>query len=507
MRVVNEVRRGSYLDSVALMRIAATLRALPGIDEAGLMMGTPANLHILSEAGILAAEGRAAGPGDLVIALAGREAAALEDALATARQTLDRPRVLAAGVVQAQPRTLPSALRQLPGANLALVSVPGAFAAGEALKALRAGLNVLLFSDNVPLADEIALKREATARGLLLMGPDCGTAIVAGVPLGFANAVPRGDVGIVGASGTGIQEVTSLLALEGRGISHALGTGGRDVKAEVGGASMLAAIEALDADPGTRHIVVVSKPPAPDVLARVLARVEKSAKRFTICSIGRLPADVPANAHAVATHRDAVLDVLGRPLTARPPVPPPGPVRGHLVRGLFCGGTLAAEAQVVLLAAAQSGAHASAEGRARPVASNAPVPGALASEGAATPAGAHTLLDLGDDSFTAGRPHPMIDPSARDAPLAAALADPAVAVVLVDCLLGTGSHPDPAGHLARTLAGRPAAGPRIVASVTGTEADPQRRSSQIATLEAAGVLVAPSNADAAELAIACLRSE
>src|SRR5580704_9603583 len=98
----------------------------------------------------------------------------------------------------------------------------------------------MIFSDNVPIAEEASLKHEARERGLMVMGPDCGTAIIGGVPLAFANAVPRGDIGIIGASGTGIQEVSTLIARAGRGVRHAIGTGGRDMHAEVGGLTTLA---------------------------------------------------------------------------------------------------------------------------------------------------------------------------------------------------------------------------------------------------------------------------
>ena len=249
--VRNEVRKGFYLDSVALMRISRAVAALPGIEEAGLMIGTPANKEILGEAGLLADSGKGAGPGDLVIGLRAKDAAVADAAMAEARRLLDEPRRAAIAGAGWQPRTLRGAMQQLPDANLALISVPGDFAAAEARKALRRGLDVMIFSDNVPLEQEIALKREARDLGRMVMGPDCGTAIIAGTPLGFANVLARGDIGIIGASGTGIQEVSCLIANGGRGISHAIGTGGRDLSADVGGIATLMAIDLLDRDPAT----------------------------------------------------------------------------------------------------------------------------------------------------------------------------------------------------------------------------------------------------------------
>jgi len=484
----NEVRRATYLDSIVLMRMSREIAALPGVEEAGLIMGTPANKEILREAGILGPEGEKAEAGDLILALRAVDAAAAESALSEARRLLDRPSALGAAAAADAPRSLRAGLRELPDANLALISVPGDFAVGEARKALDLGLHAMIFSDNVPLADEAALKQEARARGLMVMGPDCGTAIIAGVPLAFANVVPRGDIGIIGASGTGIQEISCLIARAGRGVSHAIGTGGRDLKAEVGAITTLMTIDALEADAGTKHIVLVSKPPAADVARRVLDRIARSPKPFTVCFIGAAGLALPKNAHAAATLKAATELALGRPLAGRPAALPALGARGPYVRGLFAGGTLCSEAQVVFAAAGL------------PVSSNVPVPGAVALTG--TPAG-HALIDLGDDQFTRGRPHPMIEPAVRDAPLAAALADANVGVVLIDVVLGCGAHPDPAGHLAQALRGR-RDGVLIVASVTGTDADPQPRADQVHKLEAAGVMVADSNADAAALAIAAV---
>jgi FdrA protein len=354
----------------------------------------------------------------------------------------------------------------------------------------------MIFSDNVPIADEVALKDEAAARGRLVMGPDCGTAIIGGVPLGFANAVPRGDVGLIGASGTGIQEVSCLLAHAGRGISHAIGTGGRDLKAEVGGRTMLAAIDLLDTDAATRHIVLISKPPAPDVLARILARVGRSPKRFTICMIGSSDMAMPDNARTARTHLAAVEDVIGRSFDAvADRTGLRGPAGRPLIRGLFAGGTLCAEAQVVLTAARGLGGVPMSE-----VVSNVPIPGSGRLTGRMIDATAHCLIDLGDDIFTRGRPHPMIEPAVRDEPLSEALADPRCGAILLDCVLGTGGHDDPGGHLAARLRNRAAGGPVVVASVTGTDRDAQVRSRQVAALERAGVVVAGSNAAAAEVA-------
>jgi FdrA protein len=486
--ILNEVRRATYLDSIVLMRISRQIAALPGIEEAGLIIGTPANKEILRDAGILGPESDSAEPSDLILALRASDALAGEAALAEARRLIDHPIALGAAAAVESSRTMRAAIKRLPAANLALISVPGDFAVAEAHKALELGLHTMIFSDNVPLADETVLKRKARDRGLFVMGPDCGTAIIGGVPLGFANVVPRGDIGIIGASGTGIQEVSCLIARGGRGISHAIGTGGRDLKAEVGAVTTLMAIDALDADDRTKHIVLISKPPAASVAKAVLERVAKSAKAFTICFLGADEVAVPPNARAAATLKAAADIVLGASAASWAQQPLPGLARTGLVRGLFAGGTLCSEAQIIFR---QVGL---------PVASNVPVPGA--SDIADAPAG-HAMIDLGDDEFTRGRPHPMFEPSVRDAPLGEALADPRVGIVLLDIVLGYGGHSDPAGHLAAFLEGRERR-PLIVASVTGTDADPQPRNEQVEKLVAAGVIVADSNADATAAAIAAL---
>jgi FdrA protein len=485
---LNEVRRGFYLDSVALMRLSREIAGLSGVEEAALMMGTPANKRIMADAGLLVASGKAAQGGDLVLGIRAESPAAAAAARDQALGLLDAPR-RGGDAAAWRPRSLRAAVAAAPGSNLALISVPGEFAAAEARKALRRGLHVMMFSDNVPLADEVALKSEARDAERLFMGPDCGTAIINGVPLGFANKVPRGSIGLIGASGTGLQEISCLIARGGGGISQAIGVGGRDLSEAVGGITTLMALDALDADPGTDHIVLVSKPPSAGTAARVVARIGASDKTCTVCLLGAEGMQLPANAALATTLKAAARSALGGTEIGAGFDTGGGALarRAGRVVGLFAGGTLAAEAQVVFR---QAGA---------PVASNAPVPGA---PGLGEANAGHAMIDLGADEYTRGRPHPMIDPSVRDDALDDALDDAGVAVVLLDLVLGFGAHGDPAGHLARRLQGRPAGGPVIVASVTGTEHDPQPRAAQAAKLEAAGVLVTPSNAQAAELACA-----
>ena len=451
--VLNRVERGRYLDSVALMRLSRRLSALPGVQEASLMIGSPSNKALLRDAGLLAPEGEDAGANDLLIALRATDERLGREALRSALKLEEKNSYAAEGLPRV--RSLATALDVLPHANLALISVPGEFAMAEARRALDAGLHALVFSSGVPLEEERALKLLAREKGLLLMGPDCGTALIAGTPLAFANAVPRGDIGIVAASGTGLQEVSCLLARMGHGVSHGIGVGGRDLDERVGALATLAAIDALEQDPGTATIVLLSKPPAPAVAEKVLERLARCGKRSVVCFLGLekpglaptlLAAAEMAAGAKIENHKEKSQKTKGR------------------VEGVYCGGTLCTEAELVFRRRGLQG---------------------------------HRFIDLGDDRYTRGRPHPMIDPEIRNAHVAGAADDPAVGVVLVDVVLGFGAHPDPAGVLLKVKCAK-----HMVASVTGTETDPQVRSRQVAKLRDAGVLVAPSNAHAAELAAA-----
>ena len=492
--VVNGVRRGFYLDSVALMQLSAELASLAGVEDAVAMNGTPSNLVIMREAGLLAPPGERAGPNDLVVAVRAADGAAAEAALAHARSALQREVATTQGE-EWRPRTLDGAADRMRDANLVLVSTPGAHAAREARRALERGLNVMLFSDNVPLEAERSLKERAHALGLLVMGPDCGTAYIAGAPLAFANVVPGGRIGVIAASGTGLQEVSVLLARAGAGISHGIGVGGRDLSDAVGGVSTLDAIDLLASDAATDHLILISKPPGPRTARLVFERLAASGKPCTAVVFGADAIEAPAGGPVpVATLKGAVERAAGRAVApgydaaaiARSEVERLGPGR-HALHGLFCGGTLATEAHTVLAAAgigAVSGSAASA-----PPGANAP----------------HLVIDLGADEYTVGRPHPMIDPALRTAKLREALADRQVAVVLLDVVLGFGAHPDPARPVRDAVRDADGDRPAVVASVCGTADDPQDAERQAAMLAGAGVVVAPSNADAASVAAAILR--
>ena len=477
-----------YRDSVALMRLAADLQARPGIRQAAALMATPANQAALAESGLDMPPGLNSQPDDLLIVVAGDEAAQVEAGLDWAEDRLLHP-AGAAGAAEAgpaaerRPQTLAEGIQQLPSANLVLISVPGDYAYAEALKALKAGQHVFLFSNGVSLADEARLKQFAAERGLLLMGPDCGTGFLAGVPLGFANAVRRGNIGLVAASGSGLQEVMCLLDDWGGGVSQAIGAGGRDLHERIGGATMLAGLRLLQADPDTAAIVVLSKPPAPAVAQHIRQVAASLGKPCVIGFLGQRADGEAGDSLRLGTTLEDVarlaLDAVGLPAPQLGPLPSRAvsPPRRFL-RGLFAGGTLCTEAAEIIQAGLGPVSRSAAWGRLPP---------------------AHLCLDLGDEQYTRGRAHPMIDARLRAEWLSLAAQAPDTAVVLFDVILGYGASVDPVGPLLDALA--PASGgPVMIARVCGARRDPQNRADQLARLRAAGVIVAPTNAAAARLA-------
>lgn len=494
MPLSTEVLPAFYQDSVVLMRISAEARKRRSVREIALFMGTPANHALLEQAGLATDAGRKAGPNDLIVTASADDDAAARDAIVAVKALLAQSAKAGEATAEHRPRTLQSALRASPDANLVSISVPGPYVRAEAMDALRRGLHVFIFSDNVPVDDEIALKREAIRRGLLCMGPDQGTAYLAGVGLGFANLVSRGRVGCVAASGTGLQTVVSRLDALGEGISHAIGVGGRDLSESVGGAMALFALDALADDNATEAIVVVSKPPHPSVLARLEAKLASIAKPAVVCCLGAKPRDgartvwvdtldkaggavvalLAGSRFTASTFSDrarvaALLAALDRKAFER-----------KRIVGLYTGGTLAHETRY-LFDAAFGADHR------------------------------HRILDLGDDEYTIGRPHPMIDPRVRTDMIVQAASDTDVGVVLLDLVLGTGAHASPADPVA-TAAGEArriarAAGRKLafVASIVGTSRDPQGLDAQRAILEQTGIAVAATNADAARTAAMLVR--
>jgi FdrA protein len=473
-----------YADSVRLMQVSRQIQGLDGVTAVLVAMATPLNLELAEGMGLAPDED--ASPEQLLIAVRAEDDATLATAVAAVDAALaarERSTGSAAAIPQ---RTIGSGLAELaPDATaLAIVSVPGPYAVAEAADAIAAGRSVLVFSDGVPVEHEVALKRAASAAGVLVMGPDCGTAIVSGVALGFANVVRPGPVGLVAASGTGAQQVSCLLDMAGVGVSHVLGVGGRDLSEAVGGLATLDALAALDADPATKRVLLVSKPPAPSVAESVAAVAAELSVPVRSAALSPETPDLTASVEALLG--DMGLDV---PTWPSRPGPAEAAVPGAALKGLYSGGTLADE--TMLLAAPALG----------DIRSNTPLKPEL-DLGTDLSASGHVVIDFGDDALTVGRAHPMIDPTLRLEALAALAASEEPAVLLMDVVLGYGADADPAGALVPALtAARARKSLPVVIALVGTEGDPQGWSRQADALAAAGAAVFASNSAATRYAL------
>jgi FdrA protein len=491
-----EIRSGAYYDSVVLMQLQRSLSEQPGVLDAGVVMGTDANKDVLAQSDLLAPEVQSAGPDDLVIVVLGEDEASAHDAVKKVDELLTK-RGTGVEVADYRPKSLESAARMKPETNWVLVSVPGRYAAGVARQALHLDKHVFLYSDNVSLEDEIELKRIASEKGLLVMGPDCGTAIVNGVGLGFANKVRPGPVGMVAASGTGLQQVSSRIHQMGSGITQALGTGGRDLSEAVNAITTRQGLDLLSRDPETRVIVLVSKPPSPTVANDLVKAARSAGKPVVVDFIGY----ATPNRQVDNVHFATTFDETARMAVELENSSPDEELSADLIldrfspnqrylRGLFSGGTLAYEALLILqdyLPAVYSNA---------PLDKEYHLTDSLVSQ-------EHTLIDLGEDEFTVGRLHPMMDNDLRIRRLEAEASDPEVAVILLDVVLGYGAHSDPASELAPAItkarANADSSGRylEVVAIVSGTDEDPQDMPAQMEQLEAAGARVETSNDKAA----------
>jgi succinyl-CoA synthetase alpha subunit len=510
------VEKDSYYDSVFLMLINRDVKKIEGVKDAVVSMGTEMNIDLLKEIGLSSPEVEGATANDLIIAVEAENEETAAMACDAANDLLKKKKSTMEDSGEYRPASLDTALNMVPDANLAIISLPGQYAAREVRKALSRDLHVMLFSDNVSLEDEIELKKLAVKKGLLMMGPDCGTAIINGKPLCFANVVRDGDIGIVAASGTGLQEVFCCIDNLGSGVTQAIGTGGRDLKnTRVGGMMMLLGIEALKKDPRTKVIVVISKPPAPEVADKVIAALKETGKPAVIHFIGLEAKEQRHNLYFAGNLEEAAGMAVslsrGEVYKSRVFTIPEEKVREIVaresagisseqkyLRGLYTGGTLADEAMILF------------DREIGEIYSNNQVKPELVPADPHVSQG-HTIVDLGDDVFTVGRPHPMIDPSTREQRIVREMEDPEVALLLLDIVLGDGSHNDPAGAIldvlkeARSKAEQRGGYLAIIASITGTEGDFQNMAEQQKKLESIGCVVMPSNYQASMLALEIIR--
>lgn len=490
------IKKNSYQDSISLMLLTNQLSTLDGVEQVQVMMGTEANKDLFATAGLLTSEAQTAQPGDMIIVVQSEQAAIMDTVLPEIDAFLSDLQVKKKGTAYETVRDWEQVKDKLPQATVALISVPGIYAAEEIENALNNGLHAFVFSDNVPLEDEVRLKQKAHERGLLVMGPDCGTGIASGVPLAFANVVRPGSIGIVAASGTGIQEVSTLIDKLGGGVSHAIGTGGRDLKAEVGGITMKDAILGLADDEATDVIVVISKPPKKEVRDDIVGLLQQVGKPVVAIFLGEKP-DAPAGsvylAHTLEETAKVAVDLAAQqPLQTRyesPAVATSNPVQsGKTIKGLYSGGTLAYEAAMMISETLDLG-------------------GVISKEGYTLQANGFEIIDLGDDQYTQGRPHPMIDPSIRIDLIKEVATDESVAVVLFDIVHGYGSHENmtaalsPAIEIAQKTAQAAGRSLYFVATLCATKNDPQPYEDSLRQLTELGVVVCDSNAAAVRTAL------
>ncbi len=485
------------------MLLTNSVNSIEGVNKSSIMMGTDANKDIFKNSGLLTPEAEAAKGNDMVIVVDTDDEAVIEQVLAEVDRFLNDLSVKKDSEGMAAVKNWESAMEAMPDANLALVSIPGEYAADEIEKALDHNLNVFSFSDNISIEDEVRLKKKAHEKGLLLMGPDCGTGIISSIPMAFTNVVNQGNIGIVGASGTGIQEVTAMIDKLGGGVVHAIGTGGRDLSDKVGAITVMDAIVGLEHHDPTEVVVVISKPPAPEVRDKVVQLLHDISKPVVAIFIGEKPDHHEGNvylAHTLEeTARIAVDLANGNTVKANYQEPASHIVEqalsaGKTVKGLYSGGTLAAEAGMLISEALELG-------------------GLIKAEGYILKADGFEVMDLGDDIYTQGKPHPMIDPEVRINKIKEYANDSSTGVILLDCVLGYGSHPDMASALApavkEAIATAQADGRDLhfVGTVVGTKQDPQDYNQAVSTLEEAGVIVEESNAKAVQLALKFMGKE
>ncbi len=513
MVVKGIIKKGKYYDSVTLMLVARDATNIEGVEDAAVVMGTGQNKSILETSNMLLDTFKDATDSDLLIVVKANNEETIKMAFEKIDEFLRERMSKTQEAGEYMPKSLEGALKFVKDANMAVISVAGKYAGDEAMKALQHGLHVMLFSDNVSLEKEIELKKYARDNGLLVMGPDCGTAIINGAPLCFSNVVSRGKIGIVAASGTGLQEVSSVITNEGAGISQAIGTGGRDVKKDVGGIMFIEGMKALEEDPETDYVVLVSKPPHPEVLKKIANLIKSDIKKPVVGiflggdpeivkSAGAIPATTleEAGLIAVSLAKGKSLDDSKKLLMEREveitkiaEKETKNKKKGQkYVRGLYTGGTLCDEA--MLLSRQIIGeVHGNA-----PLNPEFKLKDSWISE-------ENTFVDLGEDEFTVGRPHPMIDFTLRNKKIVEEAKDPSVAIILLDVVLGYGSNMQPGEELvpaineAKKVAGEDGRNITFISSITGTDKDPQDRGKVKKQLESAGVIVMPSNAAAAKL--------
>lgn len=503
-----EINKNSYYDSVTLMLMSSELNKIKNVKEAAVMMGTAHNIQLMTDAGLLSEDIiNQASPNDLLIGICSDDENTIEEARNLLKALFENKQKAGNDSLGSRYSTIDGAINEFPNCNLAVVSVPGRYAARETMKLLEADKNVLLFSDNVSLEDELELKKYAVEHELLMMGPDCGTAVINGKAIGFANVVNRGTIGIAAASGTGLQELTCLIHRMGHGISQGLGTGGRDLKGYIGGLMILQELKALNEDENTKVIGIISKPGDTEVMNKIMAYCNAINKPVVALIMGKTEGVNYGNVICTQTieelartlvqkadplnevitldgkeYSDAEIIEAAKSLECKP----------CYIRGLFSGGTLGYEALLLMNEKVDN------------LYSNIATEKKYLLDDPEKSI-ENTILDMGEDYFTNGMPHPMIDMRLRHARMILDAADPRVGIFLLDCVLGFGCHENPAEEIVNMVKETREKYPDrkfiFIASVCGTDDDVQCRMRQVEILESAGIYVTPSNAQAVYFAM------
>lgn len=480
------IQKNTYQDSITLMLLTNAIDEIDGVQKVSIMMATPANKDIFAQAGFKTAELDAAGNNDIAILLDVHDEDVVSVVLEAMEEFLDNQGTVDVQDTSNLVKNWEGALNHSLDTNVAQFSIPGQYAADEVETALDAGKHVFLFSDNMDIEDEVRLKQLATEKGLLLMGPDCGTSFISGVPFAFTNMLKKGNIGVVGASGTGIQEVTTQIVQLGGGISHAIGTGGRDLSAEVGGLTMKAGIVALNEDPLTEVLVVISKPPAKEVRLAIEEQLQSIDKPAVAIFIGEKPENHQGNISYAYTLEEAAKLAVNlskkesvEQYSQEPLQISPKPL-GTKIYGLYAGGTLANEAGMLIADALDVELPTSHE------------------KGYMLDNKDAVVIDLGDDFYTQGKPHPMIDPQNRIEMIEKISNEEPGSIILMDLVLGYGANEDMASTLAQTIENvrKKNEETTFIVTICGTEDDPQNYAQQKKILESVGAIVATSNVQA-----------
>ena len=495
MVVKGIIKKGQYFDSVTLMIVAKNLRELPDVSDSSVVMATSENKAILKVADLLISDFKDTKDSDLLVVISAEDESVCDSAILKADELLQDIKKRSNDSTDFKPKSLEAAKEIMNDANLALISVSGKFAYSESKKAIDNNMNVMLFSDNVTISEEVSLKKAADKKNLLVMGPDCGTAIINRIPLAFANYVNLGEIGVVAASGTGLQEVTTLISNYGFGITQALGTGGRDIKEEVGGISFLRSLSMLAEDESTKVILMVAKPPHPSVLSKIGKFIEGIKKPTVAVFLGADQEDIDKYgikyAETLEDGAKIACELTGGTVTISEAYKNiKVNYNKKCMRALYSGGTFCYETQLLLKKQGVSDLF-----------SNAPCKGVLKLQNSNISQG-HTILDLGEDEFTQGRPHPMIDFSLRNQRILEEVKNPDVSFLIIDLVIGYGANMNPMDEFIPTIRKARVSNPEIpiISFVTGTDNDPQEKVTLIKTMKELGVHVVNSNKQAAILA-------